>query len=296
MTAEPGTFDTDPGRFETSSVVHPGLWLVSTPIGNLDDLSMRAGAVLRAATTVCCEDTRRSGTLLRHIGARPERLLVTNEHTEHDMIATVLEHLASGEIVAVVTDAGTPGVSDPGERLVAAARAAGHAVHATPGPAAFVLAAIISGLPTNRIAFDGFLPRSGNQRRARLTEVARERRTTVLYEAPHRLQRTLADLVDALGPDRPVVLARELTKLHEELWAGTVADALSHARAVAPRGEYCIVIAPFEADHADVEDDEIVNELKRRMDAGLSKRDAINEVTEALGVARKRVYTLAVNP
>ncbi|MEI8287283.1 MAG: ribosomal RNA small subunit methyltransferase I [Actinomycetes bacterium] len=172
---------------DTTSVIHAGLWLVATPIGNLEDLSPRAAAVLRAATVICCEDTRRSGSLLKRIGASPERLIVANEHTEHDAIEDVLSILGGGAVVAFISDAGTPAISDPGERMVRAAINAGHAVHATPGPAAFVMAATLSGLPTARIAFDGFLPRSGAERRERLTEVARERRTTVLYEAPHPL-------------------------------------------------------------------------------------------------------------
>ena len=276
------------------SAVAPGLWLVATPIGNLDDMSPRAADVLRAAHVVCCEDTRRSTVLLRHIGARPERLLVANDHTEHDLAPDVVTTLAAGHVVAVVTDAGTPGISDPGERLVRAAIDAGHAVHATPGPAAFVMAAVMSGLPTARLAFDGFLPRSGAERRERLTEVARERRTTVLYEAPHRLVRTLEDLVDACGTVRRVALVREMTKMHEETWRGTVEHALAHARAVEPRGEYVIVVEPAPDARAEITDDEIADELARRALAGLSTRDAVDEVSTALGVARNRVYDLAV--
>lgn len=279
---------------DATSGIDPGLWLVATPIGNLDDISARAIAVLRSASVVCCEDTRRSGSLLKHVGASPRRLIVANEHTEHDAIDAVLEHLGAGETVAVITDAGTPGISDPGERLVVAALSAGIAVHHAPGPAAFVMAATISGLPAARIAFDGFLPRAGADRRERLTEVARERRTTVLYEAPHRLGRTIADLRDTCGPDRRVVLARELTKMHEETWRGTLAEAVAHVEAVQPRGEYCIVIAPFSAATSEVSDDDIVAELRSRTEAGLSTKDAVNEVTAALGVPRKRVYTLAI--
>ena len=277
-----------------TSAVHAGLWLVATPIGNLEDLSPRAAGVLRAATIICCEDTRHSGSLLKRIGAAPERLVVANEHTEHDAIETVLTALASGAIVAVISDAGTPAISDPGERLVRAAIDAGHRVHSTPGPVAFVMAAAMSGLPTARIAFDGFLPRSGSERRERLTEVSRERRTTVLYEAPHRLERTLIDLAEACGADRQVVLAREMTKLHEDMWRGTLADAVVHAQTVAPRGEYALVIGPAVSDSADVTDADIASELGARTGAGLSTRDAIDEVTNALGVARKRVYAIAV--
>jgi 16S rRNA (cytidine1402-2'-O)-methyltransferase len=276
-----------------SSAIHPGLWLVATPIGNLEDLSPRGAAVLRASSMICCEDTRHSGSLLKRIGASPERLVVTNEHTEHDAIETVLTALASGATVSVITDAGTPAISDPGERLVKAAIAAGYSVHSTPGPVAFVMAAAMSGLPTARIAFDGFLPRSGAERRERLTEVARERRTTVLYEAPHRLERTLSDLAEVCGGDRLVVLAREMTKLHEDMWRGTMAEAVKHAQTVEPRGEYAVVIGPAVFESIDITDDEIVNELSKRLASGFTKRDAIDEVTAALGLPRKRVYTLA---
>lgn len=279
---------------DVSSIVHAGLWLVATPIGNLDDISPRAISVLRAAKVICCEDTRHSGTLLKRINVTPERLIVTNDHTEHDAIEEVLMLLASNEVVAVITDAGTPAISDPGERLVKAAVAAGHAVHATPGPVAFVVAATISGLPTDRIAFDGFLPRSGAERRERLTEVARERRTTVLYEAPHRLEKTLVDLASVCGDDRRVALTRELTKMHEEVWRGSLAEAVKHSQTVAPRGEYAIVIAPALNSEVEVTDEEIVRELAARTANGLSKRDAIDEVTAAFGVARKRVYAIAV--
>lgn len=279
---------------DVSSIVHAGLWLVATPIGNLDDISPRAISVLRAAKVICCEDTRHSGTLLKRMNVTPERLIVTNDHTEHDAIEEVLMLLASNEVVAVITDAGTPAISDPGERLVKAAVAAGHAVHATPGPVAFVVAATISGLPTDRIAFDGFLPRSGAERRERLTEVARERRTTVLYEAPHRLEKTLADLASVCGDDRRIALTRELTKMHEEVWRGSLAEAVTHSQTVAPRGEYAIVIAPALNSEVEVTDEEIVRELAARTANGLSKRDAIDEVTAAFGVARKRVYAIAV--
>jgi 16S rRNA (cytidine1402-2'-O)-methyltransferase len=279
---------------DTTSIIHAGLWLVATPIGNLEDLSPRAAAVLRAATVICCEDTRHSGSLLKRIGASPERLIVANEHTEHDAIEDVLSILGGGAVVAFISDAGTPAISDPGERMVRAAINAGHVVHATPGPAAFVMAATLSGLPTARIAFDGFLPRSGAERRERLTEVSRERRTTVLYEAPHRLERTLVDLAEACGDDRQVVLGRELTKLHEEFWRGSLSESVEHARTVEPRGEYVLILAPHATDEIDITDHMIREELTSRTSRGLSKRDAIDEVTAALGVARKRVYALAV--
>lgn len=279
---------------DSSSIIHAGLWLVATPIGNLEDLSPRSAAVLRAASVICCEDTRHSGTLLKRIGATPERLIVANDHTEHDAIDAVIEILRTGAVVAFISDAGTPAMSDPGERIVRAVIDAQLPVHATPGPVAFVMAAALSGLPTARIAFDGFLPRSGAERRERLTEVARERRTTVLYEAPHRLERTLVDLADTCGGERHIVLAREMTKLHEEFWRGSLTDAVAHVRAVEPRGEYALVLAPASNETTEVTDNDIRHEIETRLANGLSKRDAVDEVTTALGVARNRVYAVAV--
>lgn len=272
------------------STVEPGLWLVATPIGNLGDMPPRAVEVLRAAGTVLCEDTRHSGKLFSHFGISGARLVVANEHTEHDATEMMNGALAGGQVVAVVTDAGTPGVSDPGERLVRAALAAGHAVHAVPGPAAFVTAAVVSGLPTDRIAFDGFLPRSGAERRVALTGAAHERRTTVLYEAPHRLVRTVEDLLSACGGGRRVAIARELTKMHETVWRGTLDDALAHVTSEEPRGEYVIVLEPAPAAEDEASDATIAEELRARVAAGLSRRDAVNEVTVALGVPRSRVY------
>ena len=276
------------------STVHPGLWLVATPIGNLDDMAPRAVEVLRAATVILCEDTRHSGRLFSHFGVSGARLVVANDHTEHDATRTMLDALAGGAVVAVVTDAGTPGVSDPGERLVHAAVTAGHPVHAVPGPAAFVTAAVISGMPTARLAFDGFLPRSGAERRVALTEVAHERRTTVLYEAPHRLERTVGDLRTACGGTRRVAIARELTKMHETVWRGTLDEAVAHVASQEPRGEYAIVVEPAPEKTADASDADIAAELRSRLAAGLSKRDAVNEVTAALGVPRSRVYALSL--
>ncbi len=276
------------------STVHPGLWLVATPIGNLEDIAPRAGHVLRTASMILCEDTRHSGSLLKRLGVSGARLVVANDHTEHDAAAVMLEALASGAVVAVITDAGSPGVSDPGERLVRAAVEAGHPVHAVPGPAAFVMAATISGLPTQRIAFDGFLPRGGAERRNAVTEIVHERRTTVIYEAPHRLERTIEDLRDACGGDRRVAVARELTKMHENVWRGTLDEAVTFATTTEPRGEYAIVIAPAGDDAAEVTDESIAEELRSRVDAGVSRRDAVDEVTTALGVPRKRVYAISV--
>jgi 16S rRNA (cytidine1402-2'-O)-methyltransferase len=270
------------------------LVLVATPIGNLGDLPPRAVEALQAATLICCEDTRRTGLLLHHAGVRGVRMAVTNEHTEHGRIGEVLDLLATGQSVAVVTDAGTPGISDPGERLVRAAIDAGHTVSAVPGPAAIVMALVMSGLPTSRFVMEGFLPRSGQERAARLADMAGERRTVVLYEAPHRVARTVADLRAACDPGRRVVLARELTKLHEDMWRGTLDEASAHLAATEPRGEYVVVLEgaspPPPAD-----DTAIAAAITSAMTDGLSRSDAVATVVSALGVAKRRVYDIATS-
>ena len=268
------------------------LWLVATPIGNLGDLPPRAVEVLARAALVCCEDTRRTGRLLQHAGVRAARLAVANEHTEAARIADVLAVLGDGGDVAVVSDAGTPGVSDPGERLTRAALDAGYAVSAVPGPVAAVTALVISGLPTSRYVFEGFLPRSGRDRSARLTDLAAERRTVVLYEAPHRIVRTLTDLAAACGPDRRVAVCRELTKLYEEVLRGPLAEVAD--RIGDPRGEYVVVLdgAPAPAPAA-VDDTAIRAALTAELARGASRKDAAAAVAERLAIPKKHAYTLA---
>jgi 16S rRNA (cytidine1402-2'-O)-methyltransferase len=222
--------------------VSAALVLVATPIGNLGDLSPRAAEELAAADVVACEDTRRTGRLFAHLGVAAPAMLVVNDHTEARAVRDVLGRLDQGQRVVVVSDAGMPGISDPGERLVAAASAAGHRVEVVPGPSAALAGLVASGLPTGRFVFEGFLPRKGSGRSERLAAVAAERRTVVLYEAPHRLARTLGDLIGACGATRRVALARELTKLHEEVWRGSLASALERCAEIEPRGEYVVVL------------------------------------------------------
>jgi 16S rRNA (cytidine1402-2'-O)-methyltransferase len=268
------------------------LVLVATPIGNLGDLSPRAVEELGRADAIACEDTRRTGRLLQHAGIANPKLIVVNDHTEAARVGDVLRRLDAGERVAVVTDAGTPGISDPGERLVRAASAAGHVVEVVPGPSAAVAALVVSGLPTGRFVFEGFLPRKGTGRQARLDELAAERRTVVLYEAPHRAERTLADLAAAFGPDRAVAVARELTKLHEEVWRGSLGEAAAWAAETSPRGELVFVVegapAPAAATDADVE-----QALTDALARGASRRDASAEVAARLEVPKRRVYAIA---
>jgi 16S rRNA (cytidine1402-2'-O)-methyltransferase len=267
--------------------------LVATPIGNLRDLSPRAVDELRAADVVVCEDTRRTGRLLEHAGIPAPRLIVANEHTEATAAAHVRRLLAHGTTVAVVTDAGTPGVADPGARLVATALADGHLVETVPGPSAALAALVISGLPTDRFVVEGFLPRAGAERRRRLAALRAEARTVVLFEAPHRLARTLRDLVTVLGAERAVVLARELTKLHEEVWRGTLSDAAHRAEAAEPRGEHVIVVAGAPAPPPPTLD-EVDGALAAAFAAGLDRKAAVADVATTLGAPRRLVYDAAL--
>jgi 16S rRNA (cytidine1402-2'-O)-methyltransferase len=275
-------------------VADGALVLVGTPIGNLGDLSPRAVEALAAADAICCEDTRRTGRLLQHAGVgRKGALMVVNEHTEAREVDAVLARLARGERVVVVSDAGMPGISDPGERLVRAAVGAGHVVEVVPGPSAALAALVASGLPTGRFVFEGFLPRKGSGRAERLAAAAAEPRTIVIFEAPHRLARTLDDLASACGDDRPVAVARELTKLHEEVWRGTLGQATVWAAEREPRGEIVLVLdgAP---DAPPPDDDELVDALSSELAAGSSARDAARTVASRLGVPRRQAYDLAV--
>ncbi len=271
----------------------PALVLVATPIGNMGDLSPRAVDELRAADVICCEDTRRTGMLLRRVGVeRHGPLLIVNDQREAAAVGDVLARLDRGQRVVVVTDAGMPGISDPGERLVRAVAGAGHRVEVVPGPSALVAALVLSGLPTGRFVFEGFLPRTGAARAERLAVLAREPRTVVLFEAPHRLARTLADLADAFGGDRRVAVARELTKLHEEVWRGTLASAAVWAADAQPLGELVVVVDGAPPDGPPT-DDAVVAALRREMDAGASTRDAASAVAARMGVPRRRAYELA---
>jgi len=269
------------------------LVLVATPIGNLGDMTQRAIEALQNADVICCEDTRHSGKLLAHFGVTGKKLIVINEHTEYDAREEIVSLVSSGSTVALVTDAGTPGISDPGERLVVAVVEAGGNVTAVPGASALTMALVISGLPTSRFVFEGFLPRSGAERTDRLAMTTTESRTIVLYEAPHRLAKTLSDLTTACGAMRRVVLARELTKLHEQIWRGTLQDANMLVAATEPRGEYVIILEPAKPP-APPTDEELVDAIKAEIAKGVSRKDSAARVSARFGVAKRHVYELAL--
>lgn len=268
--------------------------LVGTPIGNLGDLTPRAVETLAGADVVYCEDTRHSRKLLSHAGVTGVPLRSLHRHNEVDRTAEVVEAAAAGRTVAVVSDAGTPGISDPPSRLVAAAAAAGVMVTVVPGPSAVLCALVASGIDGERFCFEGFLPRAGRQRRARLDALAAEPRTTVLFEAPGRLAATLEELVAVCGSDRPVAVARELTKLHEEVWRGSLGEAAARAATGVFRGEIALVLAGASPEPAAVDDEQLVAALDAHLAAGERRRGAIDEVAGAFGVPRRRVYRLAL--
>lgn len=266
------------------------LHLVGTPIGNLGDFSPRAHETLASVGLIACEDTRRTGLLLSKHGIANPGMVVMNEHTEQKAAKRIVDTLAAGDHVAIVTDAGMPVISDPGAVAVAAAVDAGFDVIVIPGPTAVSAAVALAGFATTRYAFEGFLPRKGGERRARLAELASEQRMVVLYESPHRIERTLGDLAETMGADRRCVVARELTKLHEDVWRGPLGGA-AHAHGD-PRGEYVIVVD--EAPPLPEASDEVLLEaIEAARAEGMSTKDAASRVAERYDVARNRVYALA---
>lgn len=268
--------------------------LVATPIGNLGDLSPRAVETLATADVVYCEDTRHSRRLLAHAGVEGVPLRSLHEHNEARRAEEVVAAVRRGEVVAVVSDAGTPGISDPGSRMVAAAVANGVAVSVVPGPSAAVAALVVSGLPTDRFAVEGFLPRSGKERAERLGAVAGDRRTVVVFEAPGRVADTLADLAAAAGPERRVAVARELTKVHEEVWRGRLDDAAAWADGRELRGEVVLVVEGAPPSRPEVDEVVLLAAVDERLAAGERLRGAVDEVAAAFEVPRRRVYELAL--
>jgi 16S rRNA (cytidine1402-2'-O)-methyltransferase len=268
--------------------------LVGTPIGNLGDLSARAIEVLATADAVYCEDTRHTRRLLTHAGIKGVRLRSLHEHNEAERSAEVVRAAAGGAVVAVVSDAGMPGVSDPGSRLVAAAVDAGVTVSVVPGPSAVLAGLVTSGLQTDRFCFEGFLPRSGRERAERLADIAGQVRTVVLFEAPGRVAGTLGDLASACGPARRVAVARELTKVHEEVWRGPVGEAVTWAGERPLRGEVVLVVEGATRARVEVDDDVLVAAIRQRLRSGERLRGVVDEVTAAFEVSRRRVYELAL--
>lgn len=267
------------------------LYLVGTPIGNLEDITQRALRVLREAAVIAAEDTRQTRKLLSFFDIHTP-LVSYHEHNQKSAGPALVERLLAGDDVALVTDAGMPAISDPGEDLVRLAVAAGVSVVPVPGPTAFTTALVVSGLPTDSFLFEGFLPLKGKERRAKLEQLKSEPRTFILYEAPHRVVDTLADLEAVLG-DRPMAAARELTKMHEEIRRGTPAELRAHFEATAPRGEFVLVVggAPAVAETLEKPTTERLADLVAKLEAeGMDRKAAMKEVGLRFGLSKRDVY------
>ncbi|MCE9584872.1 MAG: 16S rRNA (cytidine(1402)-2'-O)-methyltransferase [Planctomycetes bacterium] len=268
------------------------LFVVATPIGNLEDITLRALETLRTCAVVAAEDTRTAKKLFdRHGIATP--CLSFHGHSGLNRVAELVKRLESGDNVGLISDAGTPGISDPGEALVAGAAAAGITVVPIPGPAAFVAALSASGLPMARVAFEGFLAAKPAERRKQLAQLVRETRTLAFYEAPHRIAESLADLRDALGADRRACVAREITKIHEEFERATLGELAARWEKREPRGEFTVIVAgaPEVDETASVD---VESAVRAALDAGKSVSAAAKEVAAALGRPRNEVYALAL--
>ena len=276
--------------FHEKNAVERGiLYLVATPIGNMADLSSRALNILSEVDFIAAEDTRNSGLMLSRLNiSKP--MVSYHEHNRRSRGPVIADRLEAGESCALVTDAGTPAISDPGEDLVRLCAERGIPVTAVPGCCAAVTALSLSGISTVRFAFEGFLPASGRERGDRLNELKSEPRTLILYEAPHRLRQTLSDLYDALG-NRSAALCRELTKLNEEIERLPLGDAVERYREKEPRGEYVLVIEglPVSEEQADYPED-IAAHVALLEDGGLSRMDAIKAVAKARGVKKNEIY------
>ena len=274
----------------------PGmLYLVPTPIGNLSDISVRCRETLEMVDFIAAEDTRVSLKLLNHLGIK-KSLVSYYEHNKAFKGDKIVERILAGETCALVSDAGSPAISDPGEDLVKQCAAAGITVCAIPGPCAVITALSISGLPTGRFCFEGFLSTAKKSRKEHLQSLVGEMRTMIFYEAPHKLVSTLEDLAEFFGADRKISLCRELTKLHEEVVRTTLGEAIEKYTANAPKGEFVLVVdgaAPVEKEIPTAED--AGEMVKRLMSEGLSRKDAIKQTAKALDLPKNVVYDAALN-
>lgn len=271
------------------------LILCGTPIGNLEDMSPRAERSLKEADVVACEDTRRTRKLLTHFGIRAKDLVVYHEGNERRQASGLFERILSGETVVLVSDAGMPGLSDPGYRLVKLCADQGVTVEVVPGPSAAVAALAISGLPPGRFAFEGFFPRKRGDRRRRIEDLVMEPRTMIVYESPHRIEETLEDLMELLG-ERPAALARELTKMYEEVRRGTLAALLDGVRSEPPRGEIVLVIGGAVQGHKETPSPgELARMVRVLMEDGTDRKEAMHTVAREAGVPKRVVFDALVD-
>lgn len=274
---------------EKNKVIGGMLYLVSTPIGNLADMSERALKVLSEVDFIAAEDTRNTLKLLRAFGiSKP--MVSYHQHNRTEMGERIAERLLAGESCALVTDAGTPAISDPGEDLVALCAERGISVTAVPGACAFITALALSGLPTAKFVFEGFLPVANKERREILRSLSTERRTVIFHEAPHKLKKTLADLSEHFGADRRISLCRELTKLNEQILRTTIGEAISYYESTEPKGEYVLVLDGF---HGEIQSENAMTPeetVAYYEEQGMSRNEAIKAAAKQLGIARNELY------
>jgi len=268
------------------------LYIVGTPIGNLEDISFRAVRTLQAVHRIAAEDTRHTAKLLQHFQITTPQVSY-HEHNTRTRIPELLNWLSQGQSIALVTDAGMPGISDPGTELVQACVEQGISIVPIPGPTAVITALSASGLPT-RFVFEGFLPTKGQARRDRLEVLSTELRTLVLYESPHRLRQTLQDLAEHLGANRELTLARELTKLHEELWRGTLSEAIARYTSRDPQGEFTLVIGGAQPTQPLISESALRAELQKLLEQGVSRSQASRQLAQQTSLSRREIYQLAL--
>jgi len=270
------------------------LYIVATPIGNLEDMTFRAVRILQEADWIAAEDTRHTGKLLQRFQITTPQISY-HAHNRTSRLPDLLDRLQDGKTIALVSDAGMPGISDPGYELVSACVEARILVIPVPGASAVITALSAAGLPTDRFVFEGFLPAKGTERRDRLESLASEPRTLVFYEAPHRVRQTLADLLNTVGGDRRIVLARELTKLHEEFWRGSVAEAIAHYTSRDPQGEFTILVAGAELTLPMLSESALKAELGTLINQGLSRSQASRQLAQQTNLPRREIYQIALS-
>lgn len=269
------------------------LYLVATPIGNLEDITQRAVRVLSEVDLLAAEDTRQTQKLLNHLGIKAP-LISYHEHNARRVGEELIAKLKAGESIALVSDAGMPAISDPGEDLVRLAAQESVPVTIVPGASASLSALVLSGLSTQRFVFEGFLPVKGRERKERLAAVAREERTVILYEAPHRVLKTLEDLAAVCGPDRQAAAVRELTKLYEEVRRGMLAELITHFTATEPRGEFVLVIAGHTPEQVELSQDDAMALVTQLVDSGMPKKEAIKGAAKRAGMDKRELYKLMI--
>jgi 16S rRNA (cytidine1402-2'-O)-methyltransferase len=271
------------------------LYLVGTPIGNLEDITLRAIRILQEVDLIAAEDTRRTGKLLQHLAISTPQISY-HEHNHHGRIPELISRLQQGESLALVTDAGMPSISDPGVELVQAAIAQQITVIPIPGVTAVISALAASGLPTDRFVFEGFLPLKESDRQARLELFRSETKTIVLYEAPHRILKTLKDLAAVVGDEREIVLARELTKIHEEFWRGKIGKAVDlYTKERQPKGEYTLVLGGATETNLITSEAELKQELQQLLAQGMTRSQASRQLAKLTSLSRREIYQLEID-